>query len=65
MLCNYEGGGGKPHVNSMNFDEILATMRETILNNKLRQERVLEGVEKGQKVGEEEMNMIAGKVNGE
>ncbi len=55
---------GNHIVNSIKFDEILATTTETILDNKLRQERVLEGVEKGQVV-EEELNVIAGNVNGE
>jgi hypothetical protein len=55
---------GKDIVNSIDIHEILATTMETILNNKVRQERVLEGVEKGQEV-EEELNVIAGNVNGE
>jgi hypothetical protein len=38
---------------------------EAILNNKLRQERVVEPVEKGQEVKEEEMKVVAGNVNGE
>jgi hypothetical protein len=56
---------GKNIVNLIDFDEILATAMETILNNKLRQERVMEQVEKGQEVEEEEINVIAGNKNGE
>jgi hypothetical protein len=55
---------GNDILNSIDFHEILATTMETILNNKFRQERLLEGVEKGQVV-EEELNVIAGNVNGE
>ena len=56
---------GNHIVNSISVDEILAKTTETILDNKLRQERVLEGVEKGQEVEQDEMNVIAGNVNGE
>jgi hypothetical protein len=67
MICfaTIEEVVGNHIVNSIDFDEILATTRETILNKKFEQGRVLEGVEKGQEVAEEEMNVIAGNVSGE
>jgi hypothetical protein len=55
---------GNHIVNLIDSDEILARAMETILKSKLRQERAVERVEKGQEM-EEEMNVIAGNVNGE
>jgi hypothetical protein len=51
-------------VNSIDFDELMALAIETIMKNKLMQERVSERAEK-RKEEEEEVNVIAGNVNGE
>ncbi len=53
---------GNHIVNSIDFDEIMAVALETIMKNKLMQERVSQRVEKWQV---EEMSVIAGNVNGE
>jgi hypothetical protein len=55
---------GNHIVNSIDFDEQMAVAIKTIMKNKLMQERVLERAEKRQEE-EEEVNMIAGIVNGE
>jgi hypothetical protein len=74
MLWDYmkEVVGNHSFVNLIDFDEIIATAMETILKNKLRQESVGKGGEmtsRGRRndklVEEEEMNVIAGNVNGE
>jgi hypothetical protein len=46
MLRNHEGGGGYHVVNSIDFDEIMAVASETIMKNKLMQERVSDRVKK-------------------
>jgi hypothetical protein len=51
-------------VNSIDFDELMALAIETIMKNKLMQERVSERAEK-RKEEEEEVKVIAGNVNGE
>jgi hypothetical protein len=55
---------GNHIVNLIDFDEIMVVAMKTIMKNKLMQERVSERVEKWQ-VEEEEVNVIAGNVNGE
>jgi hypothetical protein len=55
---------GNHIVNSIDFDELMAVAIETIMKNKLMQERVTERAEKRQEE-EEEVNVIAGNVNGE
>ena len=55
---------GNHIVNSIDFDELMAVAIETIMKSKLMQERVSERAEKRQEE-EEEVNVIAGNVNGE
>ena len=66
MICcgNMKEVVGNHIVNSIDFDELMAVAIETIMKNKLMQERVSERAEK-RKEEEEEVKVIAGNVNGE
>jgi hypothetical protein len=54
---------GNHIMNLVDFDELMAVVIETIMKNKLMQERVSERAEKRQEE-EEEVNVIGGNVNG-